>query len=109
MIKRGLHTANVLWLIREGIATTWTELCAYFDAQSSEKSRLLSQLDELHSAKLIEIEGEEVSVDSIRGVRFPQFATNISFLLTPLALEVLNALDISLVELAHSEPSDRNN
>ena len=47
------HTALVLWLIRRGTATTWRELCDYFDAEDTLASKLLSELIDLQDAGLI--------------------------------------------------------
>jgi hypothetical protein len=100
------HTAYVLSLIRQGAATTWSELCAHFELDPKERltgqNMLLGALRELRDAHLIEASGrlEELTVSS-----FGDKEIDIVFSVTPLSHQILHALRLSLSDLAKSDPS----
>jgi hypothetical protein len=108
------HTALVLWLIRERVATTWSALVRYFFENYYEPNvpSLYRALDTLRSNHLIRI------VDGEDGLgRFGQIlldhdpgevpVADVAFSATPPAFQVLDALGVSLSDLAKSEPHDR--
>jgi len=97
------HNAYVLWLIRQGIATTWSELCAHFGIDPTHGytagGMLHSALMELFGAQLIQTAGE------IEGGAAK--VTDRSFSVTPHCQDVLNVLRLSLTDLAKSDPAQR--
>jgi hypothetical protein len=99
------HNAYILWLIRQGAATTWSGLCAHFDMNPRERltqhNMLLAALRELADAHLIKADGE---IDELYE-RTKEI--NISFSVTPLSQHVLHALRLSLSDLAKSDPNQR--
>jgi len=102
------HTAYVLSLIRQGAATTWSELCTHFEmdpkGRLTQQNMLLGALRELRDAHLIEASGElEELTANFLGIR----EIDIVFSVTPLSHQVLHALRLSLSDLARSDPSQR--
>ena len=99
------HSAYVLWLIRQGDATTWSTLCAHFGMNPTEhltqQNMLHEALRELLRAQLIEADG---AIDTLYD---RNKATDISFSITPLSQYVLQTLRLSLTDLAQSDPAQR--
>lgn len=99
------HNAYVLWIIRQGVATTWSALCAHFEMDPRERltqhNMLLSALRELKDAQMIQADGEiDQLYDWNKNI-------DISFSVTPLSQHVLHTLRLSLTDLADSDPSQR--
>lgn len=99
------HNAYVLWLIRQGVTTTWSGLCAHFDLNPrvhfTQRNMLFTALRELAGAQLIKTDGEldEVYEDTKE--------VTISFSVTPLSQHLFHALRLSLSDLARSDPNQR--
>lgn len=107
------HTAYVLWLIRQGIATSWSELCTHFTMDPTERftrqNMLLSALRELQRAHLICIDDQDADSHDAEepfDAAWARVASN-RFSVTPLCHEVLQALRLSLSDLAQSHPDQR--
>lgn len=100
------HTAYVLWLIRQGAATTWSEMCAHFEmdpkGRLTQQNMLLGTLRELRDAHLIEAsEGLNELTANFFGTREIDIVVSV----TPLSQQILHALRLSLTDLARSDPS----
>jgi hypothetical protein len=108
MITVRYHNAYVLWLIRQGIATTWLELCAHFEidrkVNPTEQNVLFSILMELWNAHLIQGAGE---IEELTPNISPEDFNNMRLSVTPLSGRVLHALRLSLSDLARSAPNQR--
>jgi hypothetical protein len=100
------HQAYVLWLVREGIAHTWAELCAHFGLNSrvlyTGEGMLLDSIQTLEAAGLLQAaDGFRAAFENIlsRG--------DITLDVTPALTSLQNALGISLRDLAMSDPAQR--
>lgn len=105
-IREPYHQAYVLWLIREGMARTWNELCAHFclDAcgRATGQAMLLDALQSLAKAQLIAAEGG--CLDSFSTV---EACGDAPLSVTDLLARIQNALKLSLKDLARSDPAQR--
>lgn len=100
------HPALVLWLIREGIARTWSELSKYFDTRgdSSGGYNLHTVVARLYNAGLVEADADELDVRamlSFNKIIDPTFSA------TPLVYNSLGTLGIRLSDFARTGPSTR--
>lgn len=100
------HKAYVLWLIREGTAKSWNDLCGHFGIDPRERvtqhAMLIESLEGLQKARLIEApEGYLSSLHS------PTADGNTPICVSPLVAHIQNALKLSITELAQSDLAQR--
>lgn len=100
------HKAYVLWLIREGTARTWNDLCRHFgiapEARLTQHSMLIDSLAGLQKAHLID--APDGYIDSL----YSSTADGSALIsATPLIAHIQNALKLSLTELARSDLEQR--
>ena len=97
------HAAYVLWLIRDRIATNWSDLCMHFginpEDHLTQHAMLFETLRSLMAVELIHTDGNIESPGSI--------PKNLSFSVTPLVSQLQSTLKLSLRELATSDPYQR--
>lgn len=100
------HKAYVLWLIREGIAKTWNDLCNHFGvdpkARITQHNMLLDALEGLRKAELVDV--PQAYIDSLHS---PTAPGDVLISITPLLAHIQNALSISLTDLARSDLAQR--
>lgn len=100
------HHAYVLWVIREGLATTWNDLCSHFHLEprggGTGQAMLLDTLQSLEKAKLLDV--EEGHLEDLRSV---ETRGDVPISVTPLLASVQNVLKLSLADLARSDPAQR--
>jgi hypothetical protein len=103
----------ILWLIRQGHATTWTELCEHFsidpDRGFSAFPIFFGALKKLVAAGLITT---KPAVSVFEGFVFLPFLhaeshAELTFAVTPMLSKVQDALQLSLTELSSTDPDDR--
>jgi nucleoside 2-deoxyribosyltransferase len=100
------HKAYVLWLVREGIATTWNELCSHFHIEArvraTGQAMLLDTLQSLQKAQLLQT--EEGYLETFSTV---EVSGDVPLSVTELLAHIQNALKLSLKDLARSDPAQR--
>jgi hypothetical protein len=101
------YPALVLWLIREGIASTWYALAEYFDIEANSRVRftLHRSLIDLHEAGLTAIKGSETAKHELQSL--DELHDDLTFSVTTFSHEILRILDLSLLQLSRSEPNSR--
>ncbi len=100
------HKAYVLWLIREGTATSWNDLCRHFNIAPEERltqhAMLIDALEGLQKANLIDApDGYIVSLQS------PTVDGSVPISVSTLVARIQNALKLSVTELAETDPAQR--
>jgi hypothetical protein len=97
------HAAYVLWLIRGGRGTKWSDLCAHFGMDPGDRltqhAMLCEALKSLLAAGLIHADGNLESL--LTGPNDPSFSV------TPLLSQLQSTLKLSLSDLATSDPYQR--
>ncbi len=105
-IPEPYHSAYVLWLIRQGIANSWNELCAHFSIPSAvgltQHGMLRESLRSLANARLIEC--EPGYFDSFTSL---QARGDVRISAADLLADIQTALHFSLKDLAFSDPHQR--
>lgn len=100
------HKAYVLWLIREGTARTWSDLCRHFGIDSEERvtqhAMLIESLEGLQKAHLI-----GAPDGYINSLHSPTVDGRMPISVTPLVAHIQNALKLSITELAASDLAQR--
>jgi hypothetical protein len=98
------HNAYVLWLIRQGKATTWSTLCAHFgiDQGGTQRTMLREALRELSRAQLITAD-KNIHDSYDPGMDYG----DVLFSVNPLTESILHTLRLSLTELAKSDLNQR--
>jgi hypothetical protein len=100
------HKAYVLWLIREGTATTWNDLCRHFNIAPAERitqhAMLIDSLEGLQKAHLID--APDGYIDSLHS---PAVDGSIRISVSTLVAHIQNALKLSFTELAESDLAQR--
>jgi len=105
------HKAYVLWLIREGKAGTWNDLCRHFGIDpakgATQHTMLIDSLEGLKRAQLIDAPDGYINslLESLYSSRAIDGTVPISA--APLVAHVQNALKLSLAELAESDLAQR--
>jgi hypothetical protein len=100
--------ALVLWLIREGIASTWSALIDHFNVHEGSYGpyQLLDCIIALHRIELIEIEGDPIDFSDLVHVT-RRGENDRKFSVTRHAFDLFRLLDISLSQLAKTDPDNR--